>query len=124
MNKKILVVDDDLFLRELYIEALQDAGFEVDSGVDGEDGLKKLQAGGYILTLLDIVMPKLDGLAVLDALSKTTSPEKNGPIVLLTNLSHETLHKEIRSRGAATYLIKAELTPGQLVDNVKKILAE
>ncbi len=123
MSKKILLIDDDLFIRELYMEVLRDEGFEVDTGVDGEEGLAKLKKGGYILVLLDIVMPKLDGLAVLDALTKISPLEKNGPVVLLTNLSQETIQRDFRSNRAASYLVKGELTPGQLVENVKKILA-
>ncbi len=123
MAKKILLVDDDQFIREIYVEVLQEAGYNVDSGKDGKEGLEKLRQGGYILVLLDIVMPELDGLAILDAISKISSKEKNGPIVLLTNLSPETLQRDIRSQYAVTYLIKADLTPGQLVEHVEKILA-
>ncbi len=122
MAKKVLVVDDDLYIRELYEEVLRDEGFTVESAVDGEEGLKKLQQGGYDLVLLDVMMPKLDGLGVLDGLQKNPPKEKNGAIVLLTNLGHDPIIKDALSKGAASYLIKADLTPDQLVEKLKSFL--
>ena len=122
MAKKVLVVYDDLYIRELYEEVLRDEGFTVESAVDGEEGLKKLQQGGYDLVLLDVMMPKLDGLGVLDGLQKNPPKEKNGAIVLLTNLGHDPIIKDALSKGAASYLIKADLTPDQLVEKLKSFL--
>ncbi len=74
MSKRILVVDDDQYIRELYEELLLGEGFQVESATDGEIALGKLQEGGFHLTLLDIMMPKLDGVGVLRAL-KEKSPK-------------------------------------------------
>lgn len=122
MAKKVLVVDDDLFIRELYEEVLKDDGFTVDSAVDGEEGLKKIQAGGYDLILLDVMMPKKDGLGVLGELSAHPPTEKNGPILLLTNLGHDPIIKEAINKGATSYLNKADMTPDQLLEKIKKFL--
>ena len=122
MAKKILIVDDDLYIRELYEEVLKGEGYEVDAAVDGEDGLGRLKQGGYDLVLLDVMMPKIDGLGVLDGLQKTPAQKPNGPIILLTNLGHDPIIKEAMNKGAVSFLIKADLTPDQLVEHLKKFV--
>lgn len=124
MTKKVMVVDDDLYIRELYEEILKDEGYTVDSASNGEDALNKLKMGGYDLVLLDIMMPKLDGLGVMDALNRTPPPVKNGPVILLTNLDHDPLIKDAMSKGAAAFIIKADITPADLLGQVKKYLGE
>src|SRR6266498_2091195 len=120
MAKKILVVDDDLYIRELYEEVLKGEGYDVETAANGEEALAKLQQGGYDLTLLDVMMPKLDGMGIMDALNKTPPPVKNGPILLLTNLDHEPLIQDAMDKGAAAFLIKADITPEELITQVKK----
>lgn len=122
MAKKILVVDDDLYIRELYVEILKDEQYDVDSAVNGEDAISKLSNGGYDLILLDIMMPKMDGLGVMDTLNKMTV--KNGPVILLTNLDHDPLIKEAMGKGAAAFIIKADITPPDLLTQIKKYLSE
>jgi CheY-like chemotaxis protein len=124
MAKRLLVVDDDLYIRELYEEVLKDEGYDVQTASNGEEALGKLQQGGFDLVLLDIMMPKLDGLGIMDALTKTPPPVKNGPILLLTNLDHEPLIKEAMDKGAQAFLIKADITPADLLAQVKKYLGE
>ncbi len=123
MAQKILVVDDDTYLRDLYEEVLKDEGFEVDTATDGQEGLVKMTEGGYDLILLDVVMPKMDGLSVLNALSQNPPKSKNGPVILLTNLAHDPIIKEALSKGAYSYLIKTDSTPDKIIENVKKILS-
>lgn len=122
MAKKILIVDDDLYIRELYEEVLKDAGYDVSTASDGEEGLAKISEGGFDLVLLDVMMPKVDGLGVLQQTSKNPPKTKNGQIILLTNLSHDPIIKDALENGAASYLIKADLTPDQLTDKVKDFL--
>lgn len=122
MAHKLLIVDDDLYIRELYEEVLKDAGYDVSTAVDGEDGLSKLKQGGYELVLLDVMMPKLDGLGVLQKLSELSPKPTNGPIILLTNLSHDPIINEAMQHGASTYMIKADVTPDQLLAKVKEII--
>lgn len=122
MSKRILIVDDDLYIRELYEEVLKDAGFEVVGATDGKDGLVKIIEGGFDLILLDIMMPELDGLQVLHALKQTPAKKPNGKIILLTNLSHDPTIQEGLNSGASTYLIKADITPDQLIAKVKELL--
>ncbi len=124
MAQKILVIDDDLFIRELYDTVLRKNGYEVDLATTGEEGLGKLQSGGYALTLLDMHMPTLDGLGVLTGLSNNPPTVKNGPIILLSNMGLDELVKEGLQKGARAYLVKADLTPDQLLENIKKFLSE
>lgn len=115
----ILIVDDDEYIRELYEEVLKDAGFTVATAVDGQDGLEKIRANAYDLVLLDIMMPKKDGVEVLRAVSTEKLKAK---VLLLTNLAHDPVMKEGKSLGALAYLIKADMTPDQLVAKVKEFL--
>lgn len=116
---KILIVDDDVYLRELYEEILKDEGFDVTTAVDGEDAIGKLSQGGYDLTLLDVMMPKVDGLGVLKKLHETPPATPNKTILLLTNLAQDPIVKQAMELGAKSYLIKADLTPDQLIEKVK-----
>jgi len=120
-KKKILIVEDDQDVRELYSEVLRDEGFAVEEAVDGQSGLAKVLKGSYDLLLLDIMLPKFDGLEVLKTL-KEKAKIKGTPVVLLTNLSREAIIKEGFSLGAAGYLIKSEHTPEEIVSEVKKFL--
>ena len=120
-KKKILIVEDDQDVRELYTEVLRDEGFEVAEAVDGQSGLAKVLEGTYDLLLLDIMLPKFDGLEVLKTI-KEKAKVKGIPVILLTNLGREAIIKEGFSLGADGYLIKSEHTPEEIVDEVRKFL--
>lgn len=122
MSKRILIIDDDLYIRELYEEVLKTAGFQVVGAVDGKVGLIKIIEGGFDLILLDVMMPELDGIQVLHALKITPPKKSNGKIILLTNLSHDPTIQEGLNSGAAAYLIKADITPDQLVSKVTELI--
>lgn len=117
MAKHVLVVDDDEYIRELYEEVLKDAGFTVDIAVDGQDGYDKITSTHYDLVMLDIMMPKMDGVQLL---KKLAGENIHPHVVLLTNLAHDPVMKEGKSLGALAYLIKADMTPDQLVEQIKK----
>lgn len=122
MAQKILVIDDDLFIREIYEEVIKNAGYEADLAINGEEGVRKLQIGGYSLTLLDMNMPGINGLEVLDKVHDNPPGSANGPIILLSNSADDSVLKEALRKGATTYFIKSDLTPDQLSNNIKKIL--
>lgn len=119
---KILLVEDDQFLRDLYTELLSGEGYLIQVGVDGEDGFSKINQGGYDLVLLDIMLPKIDGLEVLRRLKKQPAKNPNGPIILLTNLGQDAIIKEAFSLGATGYIIKSAMTPDQVLAEVKVFL--
>lgn len=116
MAHRILVVDDDEYIRDLYEEILKDSGFEVETANEGQDGLDKIHENHYDLVLLDIMMPKMDGIEVLRTLNKENNKVK---VALLTNLAHDPVMKEGEELGAVAYLIKADMTPDQLVEKIK-----
>ncbi|OGY23127.1 MAG: hypothetical protein A2172_01975 [Candidatus Woykebacteria bacterium RBG_13_40_15] len=121
---KILVVEDDQFLRELYEELLKEEGYEVELASDGEDGLNKMTAGGFDLVLLDIMLPKIDGLEILRRLKEKHPEKPNGPVVLLTNLGQDSIIKEGFNLGASGYLIKSSMNPDQVISEVKVFLSK
>ena len=117
---KILVVEDDLFLRDLYIEALQTEGYDVTSAVDGEDAQEKMKIGGYDLILLDIVLPKKYGtMALKELLDQNIHPGKI--IIFLTNLDNDQQIKDALKMGDG-YLVKSQITPKDLLNEVKAYL--
>lgn len=127
MNKKtnILIIEDDVNLRQLYQEILSQNGFDVEVAADGEAGLQKLQEGGHHLTLLDMMLPKLNGIEILQALKDHPVPKEktaNGIIVLMTNMSEETVIQKAEELGSSAHIIKSEITPGVLVAHVQKLL--
>lgn len=121
-GKKILIIEDDQFLREFYQELLQQEGFLVDVAVDGEVGLRKLLEGGYDLILLDIMLPKKDGLQLLRDLKLQPLKKANGPIVILTNLGQDVVIKQCFELGAQGYLIKSAFNPDQVLREVQSYL--
>ncbi len=121
-GKKILLIDDDLFIRDLYDEVLTQAGFVVETAANGKTGLEKILAGGYDLILLDVMMPQLDGIAILGELETQQPKLKNGPIVLLTNLAHDPVIKEALKKGAKDCFIKADLNPDEFLTKVQALI--
>lgn len=122
MAQKILLVEDDTYIRKLYGEVLLEAGYQVELAEDGIAGLDKIKKGGYDLILLDLVMPKMDGLGVLEALGKNPPLQKNGSIILLSNLAKDPITQGGLGKGAAGYIVKSDINPDQLIENVKKFL--
>lgn len=119
---KILIVEDDQFLRGFYQELLQSEGFIVDVAADGDAALIKAAQGGYNLILLDIMLPKKDGLAILRDLKVNPPKSPNGPIVVLTNLGQETIIKQSFDLGASGYLIKSALNPDEVLTEIRSYL--
>lgn len=117
---KILIVDDDPFIVDMYSLKLKEAGFEIDNAPDGRKGLEAIRSGGYDLILLDIVLPVTDGFEILETLKRENAPSP--PILLLTNLGQKEDVERGLALGAADYIIKAQFTPSEVVEKVKAIL--
>lgn len=119
---KILIVEDDTMICRLYETAFQFEKFSVETANDGEAGLDKAKAFKPTLVLLDIMMPKMNGLQVLEKMK--ADPElKKIPVVVLTNLSGDSDSMTALSLGAVKYIIKSEFTPKEIVTQVKEILS-
>mgnify|MGYP001447636433 CR=1 FL=1 len=123
-DKRILVVEDDQNNRNLYQTVLVNAGFKVEVAIDGSEGLTKCQAGGYDLILLDVMLPKMDGVGILTELKKNPAKIPNKNIYLLTNLTHDPILKEAVDLGAKDVILKTDVNPEELVKKVTEILAE
>jgi two-component system, OmpR family, response regulator ArlR len=119
---KLLVVEDDQFLRELYVDTLKGEGYDVDFAEDGEIALQKIKQGGWDLVLLDIILPKMSGLDIAKQLA-ATAPSNLPPIVFMTNLDKDEEIKQALQLGKG-YIIKSQITPGDLTNEVKKYLPQ
>jgi two-component system alkaline phosphatase synthesis response regulator PhoP len=121
--KKILVVDDEDSVREIYRHEFLNNGYTVVVAADGEEGLLKAGEESPDMMLLDIMLPKMSGIEVLRAL-KENQLTKKIPVLLLTNLGEETIIKEGFELGADGYLLKVSYTPAQVVEEVKKFFTD
>ncbi|KKQ67309.1 MAG: Two component transcriptional regulator, winged helix family [Candidatus Daviesbacteria bacterium GW2011_GWA2_38_24] len=120
-GKKILIVEDESFIADLYARQLTLAGFKPKIAGDGNSGLKDLESEDFDLLLLDIMLPGMNGLEMLKKW-REKAPKNDMPVLLLTNLGQDAVIKEGFSLGAQGYLIKASYTPDQVVTEVKNAL--
>jgi DNA-binding response OmpR family regulator len=123
--KKILCIEDEQFIGELYARALEKVGYSVKVVADGEEGLHEAVNGDYDIILLDIMLPTMNGV---DMLYKMKSPHVIPPmkskIIITTNLDQkEDVKKEVESL-ADGYLIKAEVTPKELVTYIEQVISQ
>lgn len=119
-GKHVLLVDDDLTLSEMYAERLRSEGFTVTVAHDGEAGLEAANKKPDLI-LLDIMMPKMNGLDVLRQL-KDNVELKHIPVILLTALIQELKQAKSAVGGAANYFVKSEIMPGDLIKEVQKLI--
>ncbi|MFA6897594.1 MAG: response regulator [Patescibacteria group bacterium] len=118
---KILIIEDDSFISDMYKIKFESEGFDVMVASDGIQGLETVGKEYPDLILLDVVMSKMDGFAVLQKLKKT--PEtKDIPVIMLTNLGQKDSVEKGLKLGAVDYVIKAHFTPMEVVEKVKEIL--
>lgn len=123
MDKKIklLIIEDDLFLLNMYASKFELEGFEVIIAEDGEKGWKTAIKDVPDVILLDIMMPKMNGFEVLEKLKSDDKVSKI-PVILLTNLSQRDEIERAMNLGAADFLIKAHFRPSEVVEKIKKLL--
>jgi len=119
---KVLCVEDEFFISELYDRALRKAGYEVTAALNGTDGLKLAQTDNYDIILLDLMVPGMTGIEILKILRDTAStPKMHSKIIITTNLvQDEKARAEIESH-ADGYIIKADITPKELVAFLEKL---
>jgi DNA-binding response OmpR family regulator len=121
MDKVILVVEDDKFLRELMTQKLVREGFKIAEAVDGEEGLKKIKEEKPGIVLLDLILPGIDGFEVLTRMKE--DPEiSQTPVIILSNLGQREDVERGLKLGATDYLIKAHFTPGEIIEKIKNII--
>lgn len=119
---RILLAEDNIATGQMYTKLMESKGFDVVYASDGEQAYEQAHEGGFTLILMDIRMPKMDGLEVLEKLQQNPPKQKNGPLVMLTNLTDEDRVKKAMSMGALSYVDKSNLNPEQLVQKIYGVL--
>lgn len=121
-NKKMIVlIEDDVFLRDLCVRKLKKENFEVVSAENGEEGLKKIKECEPDLVLLDIILPGIGGFEVLKQI-KEDEKTQHIPVIMLTNLGEKEDIEKGLILGAADYLVKAHFSPDEIVERIYKVL--
>ena len=121
--KKILVVEDELAYLKLLNSQLTEKGYQVIEAVDGKQGLEKAKSENPDLILLDIRMPVMDGMAMLDLLRKEEA-SKNTKVIILTNLEpDEKIIKEVVQDQPSYYFVKSDIQFDDLLEKIKELLA-
>ncbi len=120
--KKILIIEDEFFIGELYTRALMKAGYDIKVIGDGAEALKEAETNAYDIILLDLMIPNITGIEILRALK---DPARQTPIkakiIITTNLEQRENVRDDIEHQADGYLVKAELTPHELADFVSHI---
>jgi len=119
--KKILFIEDESALQRTFEEALKDEGFEMISALDGETGLKMAKEKNPDLILLDLILPKIEGMEVLKKL-KEDEKTKDIPVIVLTHLEELEKVEKAMELGAKAYLVKGEYSLNEVVERIKKVL--
>lgn len=118
---KIVCAEDDKMISTSLVEGFTQAGFEVTPAYDGEEALAKIREVKPDVVLLDIMMPKLDGIGVVWEM-KADSEIAKIPLVMLTNLSDPTTVSKILEAGVTDYLLKSEQSIDQIVEKVQEVM--
>ena len=122
-KKLVLLVDDDLTLREMYDERLKTEGFEIDQATNGSEAIQKAKARKPAVVLLDIMMPKVNGFDVLKMM-RADQDLKDVPIIILTALIQDVDRAQGKKLGADDYIVKSETMPGEVITKIKGVLGQ
>ncbi|MEO8691766.1 MAG: response regulator [Candidatus Saccharimonas sp.] len=120
---KIAIIEDDQVINQMYRMKFEAAGFDVYAADDGASGLKLIEKIKPKIILLDLQMPNMSGAEVLKAV-RGKSWGADIPVIILTNLGEEEAPKSLRELGIHSYIVKADLTPSQVVSRVKDALGQ
>ena len=121
-KQKILLVEDDPFLVKMYVEKFKNEGFDVITSDNGIDGLKLALDEKIEAIILDLMIPKLSGIEFMKRLN-ADEKGKTIPVIVLTNISDKEEQFQAKNLGAKDYLLKANLTPKQVVEKIKYFLS-
>lgn len=121
-KKSILLIEDDIFLRELVSIKLKEAKYNVIEASDGNEGLKKLLSENYEIALLDIMLPFKTGFEVLEAFQAKKAKTFNPKIVILSNLNDQVKINKCLKLGAVDYIIKAHYSPTEIVSKINDLI--
>ena len=120
-NKKVMIVDDDQFLLDMYYLKFSKGGFDVSSAAKGEEALEKLRGGlDPDILILDVVMPSLDGIGLLEKIRQAKLASK-AVVVMLTNQGQKSDIDRAKKLGVDGYIVKATTLPSEVVEEVVDI---
>lgn len=123
MNKKLLIIEDDKDLNDFYAEILEAQGFNVTQVDDGEKALEVLTEKEFDLILLDIMIPKIDGLHVLEKMHEQNLQAKiSDKVIILTNLGKDETLKRANLLGVQDVYVKCDYTPNQILEIINRKL--
>jgi len=122
-KQKILMIEEDKFLRKIYKNKLNQAGFEFSEAINGEEGLNKIIFEKPNLVLLDLILPKKSGFEVLTEM-KRKRETRNIPVIIVSNLAQESDIKRGISLGATDYLVKPNVSLSEVVERIKECLVK
>lgn len=117
--KKLLIVEDDFYIRDIYKMAAKNKGYEVYTAADGEEALSLCKVAHPDLILLDIMLPKVSGIDVLKTI-KGWEGFKDVPVVMVTNVGDSETYQNAIQAGAAGYVMKVQQAPAEIIDNLDK----
>jgi two-component system, chemotaxis family, chemotaxis protein CheY len=121
--KRILIIEDEIILRNLLEKKFKQEGYEVTVAVDGEDGIEKMRENKPDLIVLDIIMPRLDGFGVMEKM-KEDDNLKDIYIMIVSNSGQPVELDRARRLGARDWLIKTDFDPQEVISKVSKILCQ
>ena len=116
--RKILIAEDDFFIRDIYSKVFSLSGYNVSVAVDGADALQKIQEQPFDMILLDIMMPRMTGIDVLKNVRALKTATKSTPIYIITNLGQQNVIEEAFKLGMDGYILKSQVSPQQIVDEI------
>jgi CheY-like chemotaxis protein len=116
--RKLLIAEDDFFIRDIYSKVFSLSGYDVQVAVDGMDAFEKIKATQYDMILLDIMMPRMTGIDVLKNVRALSTPSKSIPIFIITNLGQQNVIEEAFKLGMDGYILKSQVSPQQIVDEI------
>ena len=119
-KKRILIVEDDNFVAEVYFAKLTEMGYEAILAQNGEEGLAALKNNKADLILLDILMPVMNGVEMLEEIKKNEEWQ-NIPVILLTNVGEKESIQKVRNMGVKNYLIKSHFTPAEVIEKIETV---
>ena len=123
MSAKIAIIEDDLAISQMYRIKFEAEGYKVETAENGKLGLELTEKMLPDITLLDLMMPEMNGHEMLVLLRKTDWG-KNIKVVILTNMGEQEIPEEVKSLGVEAVVLKADMTPRQVAELVKQIIAK
>lgn len=120
-KKKILIVEDDFFIRDLYELQARKSGFDVILASDGLEAVEKTKTENPDILLIDLMLPKMDGLTVMKTIKADPKFERI-PCIIVTNLEDANKEQDAKNSGASDYLLKIKNTPEMIIKNLESFL--